>query len=428
MEPLVTPAAPWPFAQKVIFRFFVIFFFLYILFNPNGIVPILGNIYDLYIQPMHSLMVWSAAHILHLSQPVTVFTNGSGDTTYDYLVLLFCIITGAVGAALWSLIKPGTCNYDKLYYWLTVVVRFCVGITMITYGSVKVVKLQFPDPGIIRLLQPYGNSSPMGLAWTFMGLSKGYNYFTGIAELSCGILLLFRKTTTLGALIGLVVSANIMAINYCFDIPVKIFSTMLVVMTLFLLSKDFDRFISFFFLNRVTQPARLAPRQFKNRWKNAVLLALKFLLITYVALSIGLSSYNALKTYHSAPKPALYGLYDVQTFIRNGDTIAPLITDTIRWRRLNIDAYGNARIYLMNDSIRTYQTINDTTVKSLMFYLQNSSKNHMMYYSNIKPDELLLKGGFNSYSVQIKLRKVDEKNFLLIKRGFHWINEYPFNR
>jgi len=33
----------------------------------------------------------------------------------------------------------------------------------------------------------------MGLAWNFMGYSTGYNYFTGIAELSCGLLLSSAK-------------------------------------------------------------------------------------------------------------------------------------------------------------------------------------------------------------------------------------------
>ena len=31
-------------------------------------------------------------------------------------------------------------------------------------------------------------------------------------------------------------------------------------------------------------------------------------------------------------------------------------------------------------------------------------------------------------TIQAKLRRADEKSFLLTSRGFHWINEYPFNR
>jgi hypothetical protein len=39
-----------------------------------------------------------------------------------------------------------------------------------------------------RLLKPYGESSPMGLLWTFMGYSTGYNLFTGGAEALGGLL------------------------------------------------------------------------------------------------------------------------------------------------------------------------------------------------------------------------------------------------
>ena len=38
-----------------------------------------------------------------------------------------------------------------------------------------------------------------------------------------------------------------------------------------------------------------------------------------------------------APKSALYGIYEVQEFIRNNDTIPPLTTDTIRWKRIVVD-------------------------------------------------------------------------------------------
>jgi uncharacterized membrane protein YphA (DoxX/SURF4 family) len=112
-------------------------------------------------------------------------------------------------------------SYDRLYYWMIVVLRYYVGITMLAYGSVKIVQLQFPSPTPWRLIEPYGDSSPFTLAWTFMGYSRGYNYFTGIAEVSCGILLLFKRTSLFGAVIAFTVSANIAAINFCFDVPVK---------------------------------------------------------------------------------------------------------------------------------------------------------------------------------------------------------------
>ena len=60
--------------------------------------------YEFYIQPFHALMVWIAKNILHLSYPVTVFTNGSGDTTYDYVVIFFITVISLFAAIIWSLL------------------------------------------------------------------------------------------------------------------------------------------------------------------------------------------------------------------------------------------------------------------------------------------------------------------------------------
>src|SRR5579859_7088073 len=194
----ITEAA-WSSGQKLTFRFFFIFFLLYIFFNPNGVLPFSETLFESYIQPFHRLIPWIGRHILHLSYEITVFTNGSGDTTYDYVVFLCIFIIAIAGSLAWTALDRHRSSYQKLYYWLRVVVRYYLAITMLSYGSAKVFKLQFPFPDLDRLLEPYGNSSPMGLSWTFMGYSKGYNYYIGLSEVVGGLLLFFRRTTPAGA-------------------------------------------------------------------------------------------------------------------------------------------------------------------------------------------------------------------------------------
>ncbi|QJD97455.1 hypothetical protein HH214_17035 [Mucilaginibacter robiniae] len=430
MEQTSPVIIPWTTTQTWTFRFLFLFFILLILTEPNAGAPMLQPFYQYYIQPVHWAITWLAANVLHLPERINTFTNGSGDTTYDYLVVFSVAVLSLIGTIIWSVIKRGPCNYYKLYYWLTVMLRFYVGITMIAYGGVKIIKLQFPAPGLYRLLEPYGDSSPMGLAWTFMGYSKGYNYFTGLAELSCGLLLLFRKTTTLGAVIALTVAANIMAINYCFDVPVKIISTMLVVMTLFILGRDFSRFINFFFLNQTVQPAVLTPMRFKKRWKNITLITLKYLLITYVIVITAYACIKGMTLYgERAPKPPLYGIYNAETFIRGHDTIAPLITDGTRWRRLVISGQNYAQVYFMNDSTLNYIFKIDTSAKKVFLYnYSDSAQKYVLKYIKSDPGVLKLEGKLLSDTVQITLRRFDEKKFRLNSRGFHWVNEYPFNR
>ena len=42
--------------------------------------------------------------------------------------------------------------------------------------------------------------------------------------------------------------------------------------------------------------------------------------------------------------------------------------------------------------------------------------------------ELTIEGILNQDSLKIKLKKKSENQFILVSRGFHWVNEYPFNR
>jgi len=430
MTTVTTEPVNWTPLQKAAFRFFMLLFLLYIFFNPNGVLPYTDNLFEYYIKPFHSLIPWLAKHALHMAKPITIFTNGSGDTTYDYLIILFITVLSAIGALIWSITGRNTKNYNKLLYWLTVVVRYYVAITMITYGSVKIIKLQFPFPGFGRLVEPLGNMSPMGLAWNYMGYSTGFNYFTGIAEFSCGVLLFFRKTTTLGAILGLVVTGNIMAINYCFDVPVKLLATALVVMCMFILIRDARRLINFFFLNKDALPSNLSPHRFKTKWKNIVLTVVKYALVIYVVFGDMISAVQAGATYGDhAKKPPLYGLYQVDTFVKNKDTLPPLTTDTTRWSKFMTSYEGSAATKMMNDSMKYYSLKVDTVKHTITAntYADTVHKFHLKYAFQ-KPDIMTLSGTWKKDSVYIRLHKLDPKNFLLLKRGFHWVNEFPFNR
>src|ERR1044071_6897724 len=74
-----------------------------------------------------------------------------------------------------------------------------------------------------------GGTSPMRLMWAFMGYSLPYTVFAGLAEVTGGVLLLWRRTATLGALVVAIVMTNVVLMNLCYDVPVKLFSTLLLV-------------------------------------------------------------------------------------------------------------------------------------------------------------------------------------------------------
>jgi hypothetical protein len=46
----------------------------------------------------------------------------------------------------------------------------------------------------------------------------------------------------------------------------------------------------------------------------------------------------------------------------------------------------------------------------------------------VAPDQMTLDGGLDSWKLHIQLKRMDQQKFPLINRGFHWIQDYPFNR
>jgi hypothetical protein len=119
----------------------------------------------------------------------------------------------------------------------------------------------------------------------------------------------------------------------------------------------------------------------------------------------------------------------VQSFVRNKDTIAPLKTDTTRWDKLTISYAGAARVIAMNDSSKRYNLVIDTITHTILMNTYDDTVNKAFYrYSMPAKDVLLLKGYFKRDSLNITLKKYDLNNFRLLNRGFHWINESPYNK
>lgn len=417
----------WSFASKLGFRFLFAYFTLYLFPFPLGYIPWVSNIGN-WIQKIWDVIVpWVANNVLGIEGTINTVFNGSGDRIYDYVLLFSTLCLSLLISLVWTLLDTQRINYEKLNHWLWVYVRYGLAISLMGYGFAKVFKLQFPFPNFTRLLEPYGDSSPMGLAWTFMGYSNGYNYFTGIAELLAG-LMLFRKTTSLGAIISMMVLVNIVMMNFCFDIPVKLYSTNLLLMGIYVASPDFKR-IWYFFTNQPVPPKDVSYPKWEGHWKWIRLIS-KTLFIGYLLYSSITESKERLKQWgDQAPKPPLYGLYEVNQFVMNNDTLPPLTTDTIRWQRMIVQWPGRTIIQLMDDKFHYYNFEPDTIAKTMSIYQGQDTLNKQLFEYEWKTEELLsMRGIWQKDSVLIDMRLRKATDFLLVNRGFNWINERPFNR
>ena len=430
MHQLTTDSQKWGISKRFRTLFAVYFLFLMLDFTssdelyPHWVYVTM----QFYTNFWHWIVPWTGQHILHLSYPITVRPNGSGDTTYNYVLQLLWLVFAVVIALIWTLADRKRPSYKQFSYCAKIALRYFLAYMLFVYGFVKVIKLQFPFPNLGRLMEPYGESSPMGLAWTFIGYSSGYNIFIGGAEVLAGVLLFFKRTTLMGSLLAMIVIGNVVAMNFAYDIPVKIFSLNLLFIAIWIAWYDKDRLISFFLLNK--DVGAIPARQVVSGWKRGVQLSLKTLIILFALYSTLWTNLKMAKTYgDTAPKPPLYGVYDVEKFIRKGQEVPPLTTDQSRWKRMIINYPGYVEIKRMTDSVDGMRLRIDVKGKSMIFTdVQNSTELFKLKYQEIDKDHLLLRGLVANDSIGIYMKRFDLNKLPLINRGFHWINEYPYNQ
>lgn len=295
---------------------------------------------------------------------------------------------------------------------------------MLTYGFAKVFEGQFPSLSYYSLEKKFGDMSPMGVLWNFMSTSKAYTFFGGIMEVLGGLLLLFRKTQTIGALMSMAVMVNVAILNYTYDVPVKLFSTNIVLICVFILSFEWKKLFEFFILHK---PATLGYNKLKlqKKWMLITLRSVKFILIALALYSFFIEPLMA----PANEKVPLEGAYFTQNFILNKDTLPENPSDTIRWNKMFI-AYKQGINVIRKDNEYSWYTSKIDTVKKTIRLNKYDDTTHTyanFNYSLIK-DTLLLTGNIEKDSVNILFTRKMKKDYPLISRGYHWINEYPYNR
>ena len=429
ISPAIAPAIAtrWNPGQKVGFRFAFVYFTLYYLPFPFYLPIVNESITDWWELPLHKLLPWIAQHVLHLAHPITVFSNGSGDTTYDYVKALFYLLVSVIAAALWSVLDRKRHNYTRLHEWLRLYVRLNLAAALVSYGAAKIIPSQFPPLWQWQYMETYGNASPMGILWTFMGASAAYTIFAGAVELLGGVLLFVpRFTPTPGALVAMGVMVNVFMLNMSYDVPVKLYSFNLLLLAIFLLLPDLKRLVSFFILNRSTEPLT-TELLFRRKWAALTLITVQ---IAQGVWFTGASLYQSRKylkmyTIDYRLEAPLYGTWAVDEFTLDGQTHPPLLTDEKRWQKVVFEANYYLAAQSMDGKLLLLSTKIDTSKKTVA--LTDPEWKTSLSYDFPARDSMLMDGDLAGKKLHLKLRRIDPQ-YLLKTRGFHWINEHPYNR
>ena len=148
---------------------------------------------------------------------------------------------------------------------------------------------------------------------------------------------------------------------------------------------------------------------------------------------IGMHAYGSARSWKQfgggAPKSALYGIWNVDQMVVDGEVRPPLLSDSTRWRRAIFQRPTNMSFQRMNDNFKGYGTAIDTVAKTLtLSTFDSAQKKFPLTYRRPTKERLIVDGALEGHTIHLELAYRDPGSFLQNSRGFHWISEIPFNR
>jgi hypothetical protein len=473
----VAAPAPWSLMRRWASGAVLVYFALYTLPFPLSLVPLtgegeafhwLGRAIQYFGQGTEALTTWFGTEILKLDHFAQPAQRGSGDTLHNYVQAAAVGSLALVAGLLLALfLRRGSlcCAAGCLRLQL----RYVLAMTMLGYGFHKVFPMQFGRMEGDMLYWSYGNASPMNMLWCFLAASPAYTVFSGAMEALSGLLLFWRRTTLLGALLGIAVLVNVAMLNLCYDVPVKLYSLHLLAMAAILVGPDVGRLWGVLVAHRDVAAPPL--RRHLARWVRGCLLLGKLVIagtITWQTFNSNWEHWQQLKD--PAAVSAITGTWEVaefaaspaNLFAKPWDPAVPTSTAAdpviVPWRRVYVGSMFST-LALVDGSRRGIECRLDALSGKVTIGGRNNadgsaaaaaeftcSETAWPIDADHQPDwlknmpktafgeplpaslrQLTLDGEFEGFDVHAVLRERPLSTFLIRGRGFHWIQEYPFN-
>jgi hypothetical protein len=340
--------------------------------------------------------------------------------------MTFCLLVIATATTVvWSLLDRNRENYAELHKWFRLFLRFALAGRMIAYGLAKVFLLQMRYPPLTRLVQPFGTISPYGVLVNSVGAAPAYEIFCGCAMVAGGLLLVVPRTATLGALISLADMILVFMLAMTYDVTAKLLAFNLILLACFLLAPDVPRLVRFLLLRRTTSLSTEA-QLFRGVRANRIAFAAQIIFGLWLVGLYGLQCWGYWNTFGvGRPLPPLYGIWEVKQMSIDEQLRPPLLTDSARWRRAIFD-YPNSMIFQRtNDSFVPYGASVNLPERTLSL-TKSGDKNWRASFTFQRPagDQLILDGRMDNHQVHMELQLIDRNSFVLVSRGFHWVQEF----
>jgi hypothetical protein len=380
------PPLIWKPYQKVAFRIaFLFFVIMAIPENPQWYT----QVFSFDWMSLHYRDLYDVARF----QPS--FSRSPG--YYGYLEWLIILGVAIVGGLIWSLSDQKRKEYNVLYYWLTVIIRYRAAIGIIGFAFTKVLPVQMPYPSTGILNTNFGDLTAQKIYWLSISIVPWYQVFAGVVELTAGVLLLFRRTATLGAIILFGALGDIVYVNFAYDGGVHVYSSYFVLFAAFLIAKEIPKIYNLFIREQYTIPTDFN-LHFKEKWlitTRYVLKSVVIVLFLFVFFYIQLNNflYDPYKQPAAKGVSKLRGYYQVSEFRINNQLIPDSPLDSVRWQDVTFEKWttltykqhrpvsldlSNGGGSPMRDINRTFE-IAGVGGGRRVFYYEADTINHILY-------------------------------------------------
>lgn len=396
-----TPAAKgsvWSKTERFLFRVAFLFFLLLIIpLDKNWIGKLFGQ--KTVFEFLNSLTGYRANFYSLRSESGRWGLGG-------YVSWGIAALIALAGGALWTFLARNSkrTEYNALYYWLRVIVRYRIAIGIIAFGLLKLYPMQMPDPSLSNLDTNFGDYNTYKIYWQVVGVSLWYEVVLGAVEILGGVLMLFRGTTALGAVINAGVLYNIAHANIAYDGGVHVYSSLFVLLSLFLLVQYVPNLWRLLIKRENVTPHYYYPLLDTPR-KKYLFYGTKALVVFTFTILFAVLRYDV--HYHGGKlkepiTPGLSGAagyYNVTEFRLNGKELPYSPLDSVRWQSVVFERWSTLvykvakpfSISLANgtpnpkDIDRSYELAGIAGGRRFLYYTADTVKGKLFLQDKNKP-------------------------------------------
>ncbi len=340
-------------------------------------------------------------------------TRVYSDSVSMYVLLLLLFIIAVITSLVVQQINKWASYRDKVCSIIYRLFIYYLSLQLLKYGADKIFKNQFYLPEPNTVFTPVGMLDKDILYWSSMGTSYGYNIFLGTLEIAAALFILIKRTRLTGLLLSLGILVNVVAVNFGFDISVKLFSLFLLYLNLYLLFPFKRKLYQLFLLKN---NAAISPVSTITVLRKTFLTSfLQWLAIGLIAVEVFYpfvrsGNFNG----DHAARPYLHGAYEV---INNSDTFPPLHSPVKRFF-IHRDSY--IIFQDQHDAMKDYKLACDQNNSTFVLTGYNMKQTTLSFTYQQKDSILSLQYFDQGKAIMLTGKAVNWRGLPVLQNHFHW--------